>query len=59
MQEWCHIQALCVLNRPSSSVGVSVSPSLSSELTAVCTTAHRPVPVCLNLHCASAEAVGV
>lgn len=40
-------------------VNVSVSLSLGAGLLAVCTTAYRPLPVCLDLHCAPAETVGV
>lgn len=34
-------------------------PSLGASLLAVCATACHPLPVCLDLHCAPGEAVGV
>lgn len=33
--------------------------SLSAGLLAVCAAAYRPQPVCLDLHCAPGETVGV
>lgn len=40
-------------------VSVSMSLSLSAGLLAVCTTAYRRLPVCLDLHCAPGETVGM
>lgn len=40
-------------------VNVRVSLCLGAGLLAVCTTSYRPLTVCLDLHCAPGEAVGV
>lgn len=61
LQQHCYIQGSlyiafsairhCVMN--------CWPPSLGASLLAVCATACHPLPVCLDLHCAPGEAVGV